>query len=181
MQTFNTILLIIIIIGLIAMLYITIYNRIQFAKIKIEKVESKIDEDLREKYDLIIQADTIIKDKINSKKDYLKEYRELKDAKISTFDMERKLKQAETLIITLCNDNDVLNNNDEMQSIIQNFKFIDEKITAGISYYNNHTSLYNEYVRKLPNNLVAKLHHIKEKQFFDGKDMTDTDINDFKL
>ena len=57
METFTILLLVIIILGILAILYINIYNHIQFSKTKIEKVEEQIDEDLRTKYDLIVKAD----------------------------------------------------------------------------------------------------------------------------
>ena len=181
MEFFTIILLLIIIIGILAIFYILVYNHLQFSQTKIEKVEGKIDEDLREKYDLINKADSIIKETLENKKDYLKEFINLKNEKISNFDLERKLKEAETLILTLYEDNKDLNKNEKMFEIKHEFKNINEKLVAGISYYNKHVNETNNYIRKFPNNIIAKIHHFKIKQFFDGKDMTDTDINDFKL
>ena len=74
METFTILLLVIIIIGILAILYINIYNHIQFSKTKIEKVEGNIDEDLRTKYDLIVKADNVIKNNLKAKKDYLKDF-----------------------------------------------------------------------------------------------------------
>ena len=68
-----------------------------------------------------------------------------------------------------------------MIEVKEEFKNINEKLVAGISYYNKHVTDINNYIRKFPNNIIAKIHHIKAKTFFDGKDMTDTDIEDFKL
>ena len=181
METFTILLLIIIILGILAILYINIYNHIQFSKTKIEKVEGNIDEDLRTKYDLIVKADNIIKNNLKAKKDYLKDFINLKEEKISNFDLERKLKEAETIIDTLYEDNKELNENETMIEIQEEFKNINEKLVAGISYYNKHVTETNNYIRKFPNNIVAKIHHVKAKTFFDGKDMTDTDIDDFKL
>ena len=66
METFTILLLVIIIIGILAILYINIYNHIQFSKTKIEKVEGNIDEDLRTKYDLIVKADNVIKNNLKA-------------------------------------------------------------------------------------------------------------------
>ena len=181
MEMFTIMLLFIILFGIIAIFYIAIYNHVQFSKTKIEKVESKIDEDLRLKFDLILKADGIIKNTLKNKKDYFKEFRNLRDEKISNFDLERKLREAENILDTLYDDNKELNKNEILIEIIQDLKVADEKIVAGISYYNKHVSDLNAYIRKFPNNLIAKFHHIKPKPFFDGKDMTDTDIEDFKL
>ena len=147
MQFWMFVLLIIIILSFLTILYVSIYNRLQFGKTKIEHVECLIDEDLRKKYDIIIRADDVIKNNLNTKKDYLKDYIVSKDEAISNFDFERKMKQAQNIIENLYNDNEVL----------------------------------NAYIRKFPNNIVAKIHKIKSKPYFDGKDMTDIEINDFKI
>ena len=78
-------------------------------------------------------------------------------------------------------DNKELNENETMNEVKQELKAIDEKLVAGISYYNKHVSEINAYIRKFPNNIISKIHRIKVRPFFDGKDMTDTDIEDFKL
>ena len=181
MGIYTIILLLIIIIGLLAIVYINIYNHMQYSKTKIEKAENNIDNDLREKYDLVVKTDTIIKEHFKEKKDYLKEFINLKETDISNFDLERKLKEAETIISTLYEDNKELNENNSMKEVLENFKEVNEKLIADISYYNKHVTETNNYIRKFPNNIIAKIHHLNIKAFFDGKDMTDTDINDFKL
>ena len=181
METYTILLLIIILLGILSILYITIYNHLQYNKTKIEKAEGNIDDDLRTKFDLIVKADNIIKNSIKSKNEYLKEIVNLKEEKISNFNLERKLKEAETIIDTLYDDNKELNENETMNEVKQELKAIDEKLVAGISYYNKHVSDINAYIRKFPNNIISKIHRIKVRPFFDGKDMTDTDIEDFKL
>lgn len=181
MQFWMFVLLIIIILSFLTILYVNIYNRLQFGKTKIEHVECLIDEDLRKKYDIIIRADDVIKNNLKTKKDYLKDYIVSKDEAISNFDFERKMKQAQNIIENLYNDNEELNENENMKQIMQDFKDIDEKLTAGISYYNKKMNVLNAYIRKFPNNIVAKIHKIKSKPYFDGKDMTDIEINDFKI
>ncbi len=181
METYTILLLIIILLGILSILYITIYNHLQYNKTKIEKAEGNIDDDLRTKFDLIVKADNIIKNSIKSKNEYLKEIVNLKEEKISNFNLERKLKEAETIIDTLYDDNKELNENETMNEVKQELKAIDEKLVAGISYYNKHVSEINAYIRKFPNNIISKIHRIKVRPFFDGKDMTDTDIEDFKL
>ena len=63
-----------------------------------------------------------------------------KDEAISNFDFERKMKQAQNIIENLYNDNVELSENENMKQIMQDFKEIDEKLTAGISYYNKKTN-----------------------------------------
>jgi len=181
MGIWGIILIAIAIVALFAIFYISIYNKMQYGNTKVEHVEGMIDEDLRSKYDIVVRADDVIKNHLKSKKDYLKEFVSLKDAKISNFDLERKLKEAENLILNLFHDYPELSENENMVQIIRDFKDINEKLIAGISYYNRQMNVFNAFIRKFPNNIIAKIHHFYSRPFFDRKDMTDTDINDFKL
>ena len=101
MELWMIVLLILALLCFLAIFYINIYNRLQFGKTKIEHVECLIDEDLRKKYDIVRRADDVIKNNLNTKKDYLKDYIIDKDEAISNFDFERKLKQAENIIENL--------------------------------------------------------------------------------
>ena len=178
----NIALIIIIIIALLALLYITIYNKLQDYLTKIEKAEGLIDQDLRGKYDLLIKINTYFMNaKDNKSNDYLKDLKELKDKEISNFDLERKLMDAESIMLDIYNDQKEYKENKELVLLFKELKEKNEKILAGISYYNNYANQMNSYLRKIPRNIIAKLSHIKPKTFFDGKDMTDNIINDFKL
>ena len=53
MNLFEIILLLIVILGLLAIIYATIYNNLVNYKLKIDKAEGIIDESLRQKYDII--------------------------------------------------------------------------------------------------------------------------------
>jgi len=163
MGIWGIILIAIAIVALFAIFYISIYNKMQYGNTKVEHVEGMIDEDLRSKYDIVVRADDVIKNHLKSKKDYLKEFVSLKDAKISNFDLERKLKEAENLILNLFHDYPELSENENMVQIIRQM------------------NVFNAFIRKFPNNIIAKIHHFYSRPFFDRKDMTDTDINDFKL
>ena len=58
---------------------------------------------------------------------------------------------------------------------------INETLTSCKTYFNNNTSELNKLIRKVPTNIVAKIHGYKIKPFFDGKNMQDAVIDDFKL
>lgn len=175
------ILLIIFIFGLLGIIYITYYNNIQYTATKIEQAESTIDEVLRRRYDLVVRTSDIIKTNLTEKKDYLKEYVSLKDEKMSNFEIERKLKEAINIILNLRNDYPNLKSNPGMKEIMVEIKETDEILSASIAYYNRYTNSLNELIRKFPSNIIAKFHNLKIKTYFDGKDMNDNDLLDFKL
>lgn len=175
-------LLILIIIGTsLAIVYVLYFNKMQFLRTKIEQAEGNIDETLRKRYDLLLRANDIIKSTLKDNKEYFKEYINLKNKKITNFEMDRKLKEAFHLLSKFRDDYPELAENKELKEIFATIKESDEKITAITSYYNKNTNELNGFIRKFPSNIVAKFHHFEISAFFDGKNMTDDVYDDFKL
>ena len=69
---------------------------------------------------------------------------------------------------------------DRLHDAIENKK-AGEKLQAAKSYYNKYTSELNDLIRTFPSNIVARMHNINIKPFFDGKNMEDEIVDDFKL
>ena len=175
----SIILLLIIIVGIFAIAYVITYNNLVNYKIKIEKAEGIIDENLRQKYDLIAKMNIAIK-KVVTKKDYLKDYIDLKDKRISNYELDRKLTEAMNIILEVKNDYSELDTK-EFKKDLQEINEINETLISSKTYYNKNTTELNQIIRKFPSNIVAKIHRYKIKPFFDGKNMQDAVIDDFKL
>ena len=173
------VLILIIILGIGALFYVVTYNTLVTYKLKIDKAEGIIDESLRKKYDIIAKLNGPIK-KVVTKKDYLKEYIDLKDKRISNYDLDRKLTEAENLILEVKNDHSELDTK-EFNKDLKEIKKINEDLISCKNYYNRNTSDLNKLIRKFPTNIVAKIHRYKIKPFFDGKNMQDAVTDDFKL
>lgn len=173
-------LIILIIICLIGIYYAISFNALNDLKTKIHEAEVIIDETLRLKYDSLIRVSNHIRTHMDSNKNYFKEYEKLKDTNMSNFDVDRKLSEGYTLVLKMIDDLN-LNNNEEIMKEIETIKRLDEKLTATKNYYNKNTSEENDIVRKFPTNIIAKIHGFKIKLFFDGKDMDDEIIDDFKM
>ena len=174
-------LLIVIAVSILAIIYINSYNDLQYLKTKIEQAESVIDEALRNKYDLIVKASSIIKKELKTKKEYFKDIKSLKNEKISDFDMDRKLIEYQNLLNDLISDYEKLQNSKDLSNVVYDIKTVDEKLVSGKEYYNKNTTESNHLIRKFPSTIIAKLLHYKVKPYFDGKDMQDDDLEDFKL
>ena len=179
MNLTSFILILIIIVGTIIIVYATVYNNLIIYKLKIEKAEGTIDEALRNKYDCIVRLNNLIK-KVVTKKDYLKEFIDLKDKRITNYDMDRKLTEAVNIIIDVKNDYSELDTK-EFNKELKTINKINEELTSSKNYFNKNTSELNELIRKFPTNIVAKIHHYTIKPFFDGKNMQDAVLDDFKL
>ncbi|MBD8921895.1 hypothetical protein EGR52_00520, partial [bacterium] len=72
-------------------------------------------------------------------------------------------------------------NTKEFNKDLKEIDKINETLTSCKTYFNNNTSELNKLIRKVPTNIVAKIHGYKIKPFFDGKNMQDAVIDDFKL
>ncbi len=176
----SIVLIIIIILASGGIYYVIYFNKLNDLKTKVMEAESIIDENLRIKYETLIRISNSLKKHMKSDKNYFKEYEKLRDINISNFDMDRKLNEGFTLILKMMDDLN-LNDNEELIKEIDNIKRLDEKLTATKNYYNKNTSLENAIIRKFPTNIIAKIHKFKLKLFFDGKDMEDEIIDDFKV
>ena len=179
------ILCILIIACLIFEIYMYLYNRIQDFIVKINEIETVIDTNLRNKYDNINKCATIIKndEKIKDEKDkkVFEELIKLRNRKISNFDLDRKLIEANNQFIALKQKYSSLNKNEEIKEISKKIEDCDEKLDVNREYYNNSIAEYNKLVKLFPTNIIAKICKYEEKLFFDKKDMSDDDFNDFKF
>ena len=178
---FITILFLVIIICIFTVFFILIYNNFQDSIIRINEVEGKIDECLRKKYDLLNRSVTIVKGNIKIKSEIFDEVVRLRSRKINNFDLERKLVNGYQELLKIKTENKELESSEEINKAIEEIKEIDNKLTILKDYYDNNITIYNKSIKIFPSNIVASICKYKEKVFFDKKDMTDDDINDFKL
>ena len=174
-------LFIIIIIGALAVLYIYQYNKLQHSKTKIDQAEGLIDEALRERYDLLLRADKLVQSELKEDKTFFKGLDKVKNDDISNYDLDRKLTEYIGILEQIKLDYSDLANNKGFKELLSESKKINEKLQAAKSYYNKYTSELNDLIRQFPSNVVARMHGIEIKPFFDGKNMQDEIVDDFKF
>jgi len=176
---------IILVLCLLFGIYITLYNKIQNYTIRINEVESIIDNNLREKYDNINKCVSLIKgnEDINKELDkkMFEEIVRLRTKKISNFDLDRKLIEANNSFITIKEKYKELKENKDIINITKKIDEIDENLLVNREYYNKNIAEYNKLITLFPTNIIAKIYKYEAKLFFDKKDMSDDDYNDFKL
>lgn len=173
--------LIVIITCSVAVFYATIYNKFQDYIIRINEVESMIDNNLRNKYDLLNRVIPIIKSTISKDKEFFEEIIKLRSRKLGNFELYRVLIRTSNEFTALKEEYPEIEKSTEIKKIKSQIDDIDLKLDNEIDYYNENISIYNSLLKKFPSNLVAAICKYKEKLFFDRKDMNDEDYNDFKL
>ena len=181
MEILYAILFIVIIAGAIAILYIYQYNKLQHSKTKIDQAEYLIDESLRSKYDLLLEADEHAKKGLKVDKGFFKDIEKLRKQNISNFDLDRKLQEYGNTLNQLRADYPSLEDSKDFRKLLSEIKKVEEKLKAAKSFYNKYTSELNDLIRVFPSNIVARMHGLKIKAFFDGKNMQDEIFDDFKL
>ena len=175
------ILVIIVIVCAFAIFYATIYNKFQDYIIRINEVESNIDTNLRSWYDLINKAIPIIKSNTDKDKVVFDNIVKLRSRKIGNFELYRTLTATSGEMQALREEYPLLDKSDEIKKIFKKIEEINEALDDYIDYYNDNITVYNTLVKKFPSNIIASFSKYKEKLFFDRKDMSDEDYDDFKL
>jgi len=181
MEIFAYILVICIVICLLLIWYINIYNNYQNYIIRINEAESFIDTTLRKRFDLLNKSIEIIKAVTKTKKEVLEQIKDLKSVKLSNFELDRKLYDAINEFNGFKESNEDLKNNEGFLKVDLGLIESEAEIVAARKYYNDIITDYNKLARTFPSNIVAMISGYKVKTYFDGKDMEDDDVNDFKL
>lgn len=181
MDMFTLVTIIIIVVSVLLLIFCINYNKFQNYVIRMNEAEAEIDSTLRKRYDLLNKSIVIIKADAKIEDNIMKNIEKLRSQKISNFDFDRQLYP---LI------NEYNRYKEEYPDLKQNDSFIKIDVELGESeasmvalrkYYNDIVTEYNKLIHKIPTNIVAKLCHYGHKNYFDNKDMTDDDIEDFKV
>ena len=180
MKLWLIILIILVVIFALILLVNIIYNKFQDFIIKINEVEGKIDDTLRDKYDDLLKVNNIVKEKIKTDKEIVDDLENIKTDEKSSFEIHRLLKESFNKLDFIKKQYKELDTED-INKLFLEINEMDESLNAYIKYYNENIVEYNKYVRKFPFNIIGIILKYKEKTFFDNKDLNDDNIKDFKI
>ena len=105
----------------------------------------------------------------------------LKDQDKSSFEIYRILTESYNKIDFVRKQYKEVSTSDEVNKLFYEIDEMDESLKAYIKYYNENIVEYNKLIRKFPYNVIGIILKYDEKMFFDGKDLNDDNIKDFKL
>lgn len=166
------------VIAIFAIVYILIYNRLQKYKIRINEAESEIDETIRKRYDILLNIEKEINSNTDVKQD---NFKAIEKDKMSSFDADRTLTKITETFKKIKEDYSDKLDTEAFRNLFTEIKIVEEKSDAAKSYYNKYTTSLNLLIKKFPSNIIARIHGIEERLYFDNKNMNDNDILDFKL
>ncbi len=174
-------LIICIVICFLAIWYISIFNKYQDYIVRINEAEANIDSTLRKRFDLLNKSISLIKGTCNIQEDILEVIIKLRSRKLSNFELDRQLYDAINEFNTFKEKYPELKSSESFLRIELGIHESESEIIAFRKYYNDIITKYNKLIRSFPSNFVGKISHFEEKTYFDGKNMNDDIINDFKL
>lgn len=172
---------ILIAISLLIIWLTTSYNQFQVLIIRINEAEANIDSVLRKRFDLLNKSIDIIKANTDSKDNVLEQIVKLRSRKLSNFELDRKLYDALKEFEKYKNEYPKLKNVESFMKIDISLNESEAEIVAFRKYYNDIITDYNKLVKSFPTNIIALIFKFKDKLYFDGKDMNDEIVDDFKL
>ncbi|MDD3341832.1 MAG: LemA family protein [Bacilli bacterium] len=171
----------VVLVGILLIWYANVYNRFQSLIIRINEAEASIDTVLRKRFDLLNKAIGVIKNNITVETEVLDMIVKLRSRKLSNFDLDRQLYLAINEFNAYKESHKELQKCEGFIKIELGINESESEVVALRKYYNDIITDYNELTKIFPCNLVAKISHLNERTYFDGKNMSDNVVNDFKL
>ena len=167
MEVATIICIVIAVICLLSIGFISIYNRFQENIIRINEVESDIDNILRKRFDLLNKSISIIKDELPEVDNPLAIIEELHSKKMTNFDLDRSLYQA----INEFDSYKTKIKDSELKKIDAVLNETEAELMAYRKYYNDVTTDYNRLRHKFPTNIVALICKYKDRNYYDNKNV----------
>ncbi len=172
------IIIILAIIGTLIFAYITMYNKLQKYIVRIQEAENEVDETIRKRHDLLLSMEKEINSNTEVKEDNFSDF---KTDMMSNFDADRRLFKIKETFRKIKEDYPDKLDTDNYRNLLTELKIVEEKSDAAKSYYNKYTTSLNMLIKQFPSNIIARIHGIDERPYFDNKNMNDENILDFKL
>ncbi len=173
MGYFEVIVIMILIISVLLLIYFIGISKLKDLKMKMDKSESIIIDNLNKKQDIIASINNNIK-KLTDKKDYLKDYIK-NDDKITNIEKDFKLDEASKLIDDLSRDFIKLSKDKDFDKKMQELREVNEKLVASKIMYNDNAILNNKLIKTFPYNIIAKLTNYNVITLYSNNNKTDDD------
>ena len=157
------------IIGIILIILINQYNKLEWSTILINKGETSINNALIKKYNILIRyLDFLKENKVDINEDDYSKYQML-NLKQPINKLNISIDEMNNLINHYMDNNEKLLKNTTIINLNKEIKDINITINGGKKYYNDNLIMYNHLCNAFPSNIIAKIRHYKEKEFLDDE------------
>lgn len=157
----------VIVIALLLMIIVIYYNKYQFAIIRINEAENKINKSLTEKISLFERLIPIIKEKFKDENRLLDIIIKIKDNHLNSFEINKELQTASRILNEILDNNVYLYEEENIKVILEELFMNKQNIEAGEKYYNDNVVIYNQLICSFPSNIIGAFMRLKRKEFYE--------------
>lgn len=162
---------IVIIATIFTVLYISLYNKITYSKIRIDEAERVIVEELTHRYELIMKTKPLVQKNTKMDLTIYNDLEQLKGNNVTSYELEKRITEAIDTIYLITNDHPKLEEKRDFKELIRKLEESDTKIIAAKSFYNKNNQILNGMIKKIPANIISKIHKINIKPYYEGKEI----------
>ncbi len=165
------ILTLLIIITILASIIYRLNNLLDFYKLRIDKAEEQIEEELDNRYSIVKEIQKTIEKSTKMELKIYKDLDELKDKKtISTIEYDNLLNELVDMIYLIENDYPKISKKKDFKETIVKLNESNSIISAAKAFYNENNQDMNELLKKFPTNILGKFKRIKIKPNYEVED-----------
>ena len=170
-----TLLIVIVVLVILALIYISMYNGLQKAKVNTEESWSQIDVQLKRRNDLIPNLVEITKGYAKHEKETLAQVINLRnqltelpaDAHAQKMEVSNQLTDTLKSIFALAEAYPDLKANQEFTKLMEELTNTENKIAYSRQLFNSSAANFNQRLLTFPSNMVAKIHHFTKVDYLE--------------
>ncbi len=146
--------IIVFIVSIISIFLLANKKKISSLLYRMEISEGVINDNLKNKIDLVIRAINIIERELKIESKKFEKVKKIKSEKLNNIVIDNVLSEATKEIMEIKNDYKELSNKKSFDGIVKDINDLDILLTGGRKFYNKYTTDYNKLIKIFPNNLL---------------------------
>ncbi|GET05190.1 LemA family protein [Ligilactobacillus agilis] len=170
-----TLLIVIVVLVILALIYISMYNGLQKAKVNTEESWSQIDVQLKRRNDLIPNLVETTKGYAKHEKETLAQVINLRnqltelpaDTHAQKMEVSNQLTDTLKSIFALAEAYPDLKANQEFTKLMEELTNTENKIAYSRQLFNSSAANFNQRLLTFPSNMVAKIHHFTKVDYLE--------------
>lgn len=143
-------------VSIFSILIIHFNNKKRLLKYKMEISETEINENLKNKFDLVIRSINIIERELKIESKKFEAIKKIKIEKVNSIVFDNLLSEATEEILDIKDDYKELEKIKSFKGLIKDIKELDILLSGGKKFYNKYASEYNDLIKRFPYNIFSK-------------------------
>ena len=160
------VIMIVIVLALLGIFVIHIYNKYQFAIIKIDEAENNISLLLEKKLDFLSRLVPLLKENTKDETNDFEKVLLLKSKKMNDFELNYQLKKQMRELHRILDNHPDLEQIEAIVKIEEELYENEDDLDAVQKYYNDNVVIYNKLGKCFPSNIISLFCHYKNKKFY---------------